>query len=74
MKDITEEMIEAGYKILSESGITDCPWGVDKLLVTEIYQAMKAKELETIYIGDEYYELVWGNNPGKTYKFYKKAT
>jgi hypothetical protein len=38
--EITPEMIEAGFTVLSASGITDDPLEADKLLVSRIYQAM----------------------------------
>jgi hypothetical protein len=36
----TKEMIEAGFKVLENSGIADGYSRVDKLLVAEIYRAM----------------------------------
>jgi len=39
---LTPEMVEAGFRILSESGIADGYSGADKLLVAEIYRAMFA--------------------------------
>jgi hypothetical protein len=40
ISEITEEMIEAGFKVISTSGIADEYGGADKLLVAEIFQAM----------------------------------
>jgi len=40
--EITEAMIEAGYRILLASGIRDDPLEADKLWVVEIYRAMRA--------------------------------
>ena len=38
----TPEMIEAGYRVLVASGITDDPLEADKLTVAEIYRAMRS--------------------------------
>ena len=38
--EITPAMIEAGYRIFAESGITDDPLEADKLVLAEIYEAM----------------------------------
>ena len=38
--ELTEEMIDAGFKILSASGIADDYSGADRLLVAEIFSAM----------------------------------
>ena len=37
---VTEEMINAGFEVLSRSGIADEYLEADKLLLVEIYQAM----------------------------------
>ena len=39
---LTPAMVEAGFRILSESGIADAYSGADRLLVAEIYRAMFA--------------------------------
>ena len=39
---VTPEMEEAGFRVLLESGITDCPQEGDKVLLAEIYRAMAA--------------------------------
>ena len=39
-EEITPEMVEAGYRVLLASGITDDPLEADRLLVEEIYRAM----------------------------------
>ena len=36
----TEEMINAGFKVLADSGITDDPGDVDRLLVEQIFAAI----------------------------------
>ncbi len=38
--EVTPEMEEAGFQVLCDSGITDCPQGADRVLVVEIYRAM----------------------------------
>lgn len=38
---ITPKMIEAGFKVLSTSGLADEYLGADRLLVAEIYRAME---------------------------------
>jgi hypothetical protein len=38
--EITPEMVEAGFKVLLESGITEFPLEADKLWVTEIFRSM----------------------------------
>jgi hypothetical protein len=43
--EITPQMIEAGTKVLWDSGITDAPLGADKQLVAEIFRAMDAARL-----------------------------
>ena len=40
--DVTPEMIEAGYRVLCNSGIADVYLKVDKILVVEIFDAMFA--------------------------------
>ena len=37
--EITNEMIEAGFKVISTSGIADEYVGADNLLVVEVFQA-----------------------------------
>ena len=39
--EITPEMIEAGFRVLKDSGITDEPLEADRLTVEEIYMAMQ---------------------------------
>jgi hypothetical protein len=39
--EVTEEMIEAGYRVLPDSALVDYPLEADKLTVCEIYQAMR---------------------------------
>lgn len=41
--DVTDEMIEAGFKVLLASGLADAPLEADRLVVVEIFQAMFAK-------------------------------
>ena len=41
------EMEEAGFRVLSQSGIADGYSGADRLLVAEIYRAMFAFDLRT---------------------------
>lgn len=41
--EVTEEMMEAGWKVLLESGITDAQVEADKLVLAEIYRAMAAQ-------------------------------
>lgn len=38
--EVTPEMVEAGFKVLSASGIADDYLEADKLLVGEIFEAM----------------------------------
>jgi len=40
--EVTPVMIEAGYRVLAESGIIDDPLEADKLTVAEIYRAMRS--------------------------------
>lgn len=40
MIEVTPEMLEAGYRVFSESGVTDDPVESDKLLLSEIYRSM----------------------------------
>ena len=40
--EVTPEMIEAGYRVLCESGISDDPLEADTLLVEKIYLTMHA--------------------------------
>ena len=40
--EVTPEMEEAGFRVLSESGIADGYSGADRLLVAEIFRAMLA--------------------------------
>ena len=42
--EITPKMIEAGYRVLVASGITDAQIEADKLVVAEIFQAMAAAQ------------------------------
>lgn len=44
--EITPEMIEAGYRVLISSGVTDDPLEADRLWVEEIYRAMRRVSLE----------------------------
>ena len=44
--EVTPEMEEAGFRVLSASGIADGYSGADRLLVAEIYRAMFAQVLE----------------------------
>lgn len=44
---VTPEMEEAGFRVLSQSGIADGYSGADRLLVAEIYRAMFAFDLRT---------------------------
>jgi hypothetical protein len=46
--EITPEMIEAGFQILSTSGIADDYQEADKLLVKEIFRAMARSALPCI--------------------------
>ena len=39
---VTEEMIDAGFMVLSSSGIADDYSGADRLLAEEIFRAMLA--------------------------------
>jgi len=48
--ETTPEMIEAGYRAFINSGVTDDPLEADKLLVEEIYRAMRRISLESSYI------------------------
>ena len=41
--EVTPEMEEAGFRVLSDSGISDVYLEADKLLVSEIFLAMLAK-------------------------------
>lgn len=41
--EVTSEMVEAGFKVLSGSGIADEYMDADKLLVAEIFLAMWAQ-------------------------------
>jgi hypothetical protein len=43
--EVTPDMIEAGFKILADSGIADDPLEADKLFVSEIYRAMRVAYL-----------------------------
>ena len=38
--EVTEEMLEAGYRLLLDSGITDAQVEADRLVLAEIYRAM----------------------------------
>ena len=38
--EVTPAMIDAGFRVLAASGITDDPLEADKLWLAEIYQAM----------------------------------
>ena len=38
--EVTPEMIEAGFKVLKEAGLTDDLLEADRLTVSEIYRAM----------------------------------
>jgi hypothetical protein len=38
--EVTQEMMEAGFRVLVKSGIVDDPLEADKLWLVEIYQAM----------------------------------
>lgn len=40
--EVTPEMIQAGFQVLSSSGIKDDYQGADKLLVSRIYRSMRA--------------------------------
>lgn len=40
--EVTPAMIDAGFRVLAASGITDDPLEADRLLVSEIYRAMFA--------------------------------
>lgn len=42
--EITEAMLDAGFKVFCASGITDDPTGGDRLVLGEIYQAMAARQ------------------------------
>lgn len=42
--EITVEMIEAGYRVLAASGITDDLLEADRLIVAEIYASMRLAE------------------------------
>jgi hypothetical protein len=44
--EITPRMVEAGTKVLWDSGITDAPLGADRELVVEIFRAMVAAQQE----------------------------
>jgi hypothetical protein len=39
---VTKEMVAAGFRVLSESGISESYLGADRLTVAEIYRAMYA--------------------------------
>jgi hypothetical protein len=39
--EITPEMVEAGYRVFVAAPVTDDPLEADKLLVSEIYRAMR---------------------------------
>jgi hypothetical protein len=41
-RDITPEMIEAGYNVLVKACITDDPLEADRLVVSDIFRAMDA--------------------------------
>jgi hypothetical protein len=45
--EITPEMVEAGYRVFCESGVTDDPLEADRLLVVEIYRAMHRATRQT---------------------------
>jgi hypothetical protein len=45
---ITPEMIEAGFRVLAASGITDDPLEADRLLVAEIFRAMVSCRLPAL--------------------------
>ena len=47
--EITEEMIEVGFRVLARSGISDDPLEADKLLIAEIYRAMFAHRPRACY-------------------------
>ena len=38
--EVTNGMIEAGFKVFCESGLVDGPMEADKLVLTEIFHAM----------------------------------
>ena len=40
--EVTAEMVEAGFRVLAESGLEGVLEGPDRLLVAEIYRAMSA--------------------------------
>lgn len=40
--EVTEQMMEAGWQVLLDSGITDARVEADKLVLAEIYRAMAA--------------------------------
>jgi hypothetical protein len=50
---ITPEMIEVGYRVLCNSGITDECLEADRLLVEEIYLAMEAYRIRSRALKDK---------------------
>lgn len=49
--DPSPRMIECGFRVLVESGITDDPMEADKLLIGKIWLAMEACRLQELEPG-----------------------
>ena len=51
--EVSDEMIAAGLKVFIASGVVDDPLGADKLLVAEIFQAMRTAQTTPLAGGTE---------------------